>query len=76
MTLIVLSGKGLETKPLCRCIPEANLAPGRPLAVPQKISEKYDEFENLLRSAVRLRIAQERAARSKTEEGKGNRKSQ
>jgi hypothetical protein len=73
MPLIVFSGKELQTRsPYCRT-PDAICTPGRPLKTPRKISEKDGELENLLRSAFRLRNAQNRARRTKTGDSKGNR---
>jgi hypothetical protein len=43
----------------------------RPVKTPRKTSQRVSELENLLRTAVRLRDAQKRAARTKTEENKG-----
>jgi hypothetical protein len=74
MALIIFSGKRLQARPPCWWIPAAICTPGRSLKTPQKISEKDSEFENLLRSAVRLFKAQQRAVRSKTAGSKGNRK--
>jgi len=74
MALIAFSGKQLQTGSLYRCIPEVNGKPERPLKTPRNISEKDSELENLLRSAVRLRKAQTRTARTQTERSEGNRK--
>jgi|HubBroStandDraft_3_1064219.scaffolds.fasta_scaffold804712_1 hypothetical protein len=74
MTLIVFSGKELRATSLYFRISEANRTPERSLKTPRKTSEKDSEFENLLRSTVRLFKAQQRAVRSKTAGSKGNRK--
>jgi hypothetical protein len=74
MPLIVFSGKELRPHPLNSWIPEAICIPRRPVKTPGKISQRVSELENLLRNAVRLRDAQKRAAETKAEESKGNRK--
>jgi hypothetical protein len=74
MPLIVHSGKKLQGSSLScwahgtLCVPEGSLKG------PRKVSEKDSEFENLLRSAVRLLKPQKSVVRSKTAENKGNRK--
>lgn len=74
MPLIVFPGKELQaSSPYCR-MPQAIRAPGNSLRTPRKISEKDSQLENLLRSTFRLRNAQKRALRTKTESSKRNRK--
>jgi len=74
MPLILFSGKEFQTNFLDYWIPEAICWPERSLKPPRKISDKDSEFENLLRSAVRLLKPRKRAVRSKTSASKGNRK--
>jgi hypothetical protein len=76
MPLIVFSGKELQASSLYCRIPEANVTPERTKKAPRNIAETDRELEKLLRNAVRLRNAQIRAARTKTDRIKGNSKEQ
>lgn len=74
MPLIVFSGQELQARSLyCRML-EAEGTPERPPKTPRNTSEKNRELEKLLRNAVRLRNAQVRADRTKTDGIKGNAK--
>jgi hypothetical protein len=74
MPLILFSGKELQARsPYCWIL-EAICSPERSLKPPRKVSRKDSEFENLLRTAVRLFKAQKRAVGSKTAGSKENRK--
>jgi hypothetical protein len=74
MPPIVFAGKTLQARPLYRWIPVLICMPDRSAKTPRKISQKDNELENLLRSAVRLRDAQKQAARTKTEQTTGSKK--
>lgn len=74
MPLIVFPGKELQASSPYRRLPQAIRTPGNSLRTPRKISEKDSQLENLLRSTFRLRNAQKRAVRTKTESSKRNRK--
>jgi hypothetical protein len=74
MALIVFYGKELQTSPPYCSRAEARRTPGQSRKTPRKISEKYSEFETLLRDAFRLRNAQKKASRTKPEDSKGTTK--
>ncbi len=71
MPLIVFSGKELHASCLYFRISLANGTPGRPQRRPSNISKRDRELEKLLRNAVRVRNAQIRAARTKTDATRG-----
>ena len=71
MPLIVFSSKELQASSLYCRILEASGTPGRPQKTPSNISENDRELEKLLRNAVRVRNAQIRAARTKTDATRG-----
>jgi hypothetical protein len=74
MPLIVFFSN--ELQPLCTAdwIPGAICIDGRSVKTPGKISPRDSELENLLRSAVRLLKAQNRAVQTTAAGTKGNRK--
>jgi hypothetical protein len=74
MPLISFSSKELHSYFPNSWVPQAICTPGRSPKTPRKSSQKYREFETLLRDAFRLRNAQKQAARTKPEDSKGTTK--